>query len=163
MKTRPCGSAACDQPPVLRTPAMDPATDPATDPAEAQGADVGGADVGGGAPSGADQARVLRALSALASDLRLDLLRLLIGAGPEGLAAGEIARALGASASRLSFHLAQMEQAGLIASRRMSRHVIYAADTAGIGAIFGWLLADCCCNHPQVRASCSPHCRCGCA
>ena len=101
-----------------------------------------------------ERRQVLSALSALASETRLDLVRLLVPAGKQGLSAGEIARQLGISASRLSFHLAALEQAGLIASRRESRNVFYAADFAGIGQTFGYLLNDCCLDHPEVRECC---------
>lgn len=102
-----------------------------------------------------ERSKVLSALSALAHESRLDLVRLLVPQGDEGLPAGEIARALGLSASRLSFHLAALEQAGLIRSRRVSRNVIYSADLAGIGGAISYLLADCCMDHPQVLACCS--------
>lgn len=101
-----------------------------------------------------EQGKVLASLSALAHESRLELVRLLVPLGEEGLPAGEIARALGLSASRLSFHLAALEQAGLIRSRRVSRHVIYSADLRGIGGTISYLLADCCSDHPEVLACC---------
>lgn len=101
-----------------------------------------------------DAPQALTALSALAHAARLELVRLLVPAGAAGLAAGEIGRALGLSASRLSFHLSAMEQAGLIRSRRDGRHVFYAVDAAGLGATIGYLLNDCCKNHPEVIACC---------
>lgn len=100
------------------------------------------------------QAQALSALSALANDQRLDLLRLLMPLGDEGLTAGDIARRLGLSASRLSFHLGQMEQAGLIRSRRQARNVIYSVDAEGIGRTIGYLLNDCCRGDAKVRACC---------
>ena len=101
-----------------------------------------------------ERSKVLSALSALAHESRLDLVRLLVPRGKEGLPAGEIARALGLSASRLSFHLAALEQAGLIRSRKVSRNVIYSVDLAGIGGAISYLLADCCLDHPEVLACC---------
>lgn len=101
-----------------------------------------------------ERKQVLAALAALASETRLDLVRLLVEAGADGLAAGEIGRRLGIAASRLSFHLAALEQAGLVTSRRESRNVIYAASFRGIGQTFGYLLNDCCLDHPEVRACC---------
>lgn len=97
----------------------------------------------------------LAGLSALANEARLDLLRLLVRQGPTGLVAGDIGRALGHSASRLSFHLSALEQAGLIRSRRDSRNVVYSADLAGLGGIISYLLNDCCMDHPEVAACCS--------
>ena len=101
-----------------------------------------------------ERSKALTALSALAHEARLDLIRLLVPQGAAGLAAGEIGRALGLSASRLSFHLAALEQAGLITSRRSARNVIYTADATGIGQTIGYLLTDCCKDHPEIRACC---------
>jgi ArsR family transcriptional regulator, arsenate/arsenite/antimonite-responsive transcriptional repressor len=103
-----------------------------------------------------DRSKALAALGALANETRLDLVRLLIAAGKEGLPAGDIGRALDHSASRLSFHLAQLEQAGLIRSRRAARHVFYTVDTAGMGGTIAYLMADCCQDHPDVMACCRP-------
>ncbi|MES2145805.1 MAG: metalloregulator ArsR/SmtB family transcription factor [Pseudomonadota bacterium] len=105
-----------------------------------------------------DRSKALAALSALANETRLDLVRLLVVAGDDGLAAGELARVLDHSASRLSFHLAQLEQAGLITSRRVARNIYYAVDAAGMGGTIGYLMADCCRGHPKVMACCRhPH------
>lgn len=98
--------------------------------------------------------QALSALAALANDQRLDLVRMLMPLGEEGLSAGDIARRLGLSASRLSFHLSQMEQAGLIRSRRQARNVIYSVDAEGIGRTIGYLLNDCCRGDAKVRACC---------
>lgn len=106
-----------------------------------------------------ERSKVLQCLSALAHEARLDLVRLLVPCGEAGLAAGEIARRLGLSASRLSFHLAALEQAGLIRSRKQSRHVYYNADLAGIGGAISYLLADCCMDHPEVLACCGASAR----
>lgn len=98
--------------------------------------------------------KALAAFSALSNGDRLDLIRLLFPAGECGLAAGEIARQLGLSASRLSFHLSQLEQAGLLRARRAARNVFYAVDPAGLGATISYLLSDCCGAHPEVIACC---------
>ncbi|MFZ5709610.1 MAG: ArsR/SmtB family transcription factor [Pseudomonadota bacterium] len=90
------------------------------------------------------RSRALDAFAALSHGARLDLLRALVGVGPEGLSAGEIARRMGMSASRLSFHLASLEQAALVRSRRRGRSVFYAADHAGIEGVIGYLMHDCC-------------------
>lgn len=103
-----------------------------------------------------DRSKALAAtLSALAHETRLDLIRLLVPLGETGLPAGEIAQALGLAAPRLSFHLAALEQAGLIRSRRAARNVIYSVDTTGLGRTISYLLNDCCCEHPEVLAACS--------
>lgn len=101
------------------------------------------------------QSRVLAALAALAHETRLDLIRLLIPAGATGMPAGQIGQALGLAAPRLSFHLAALEQAGLLRSRRAARNVIYSVDAQGMGQTIGYLMNDCCCDHPEVRAACS--------
>lgn len=101
-----------------------------------------------------EKSQALVALAALAHDARLDLVRLLMPLGDQGLAAGEIGRALGLSASRLSFHLAALEQAGLIRSRKLARNVFYSVDAGGMGETISFLLNDCCMEHPEVMACC---------
>ena len=98
--------------------------------------------------------KALAALSALSHGDRLDLVRLLFPAGAAGLPAGEIARGLGLSASRLSFHLAQLEGAGLIRSRRVARNVIYTVDRQELGQTIRYLLSDCCGGDAEVLACC---------
>ncbi len=87
---------------------------------------------------------VVRALGALAQELRLALFRLLVQAGRDGLAAGAIAESLGVPASSLSFHLAQLTNAGLIAQRRDGRSLIYTADYGAMTALLGFLMENCC-------------------
>ena len=101
-----------------------------------------------------NRADALTALQALANDARLDLVRLLMPAGTAGLAAGDIGRALGLSASRLSFHLSALEQAQLIRARKEGRNVYYAVDPGGMGQTIAFLLNDCCMDHPEVVACC---------
>ncbi|MGD9816334.1 MAG: ArsR/SmtB family transcription factor [Hyphomonadaceae bacterium] len=84
------------------------------------------------------------ALSALAHAHRLGVFRLLVQAGPEGRAAGEIAEALDLPASSLSFHLAHLMRAGLIEQRRESRSLIYSADFAAMNGLVGFLTENCC-------------------
>lgn len=102
-----------------------------------------------------ERSKVLSALAALAHDTRLDLVRLLMPCGADGMTAGEIARQLGLTASRLSFHLSALEQAGLIRSRKSARNVIYSVDAAGLGRTMSYLLNDCCMDHPEVVAACA--------
>ena len=102
-----------------------------------------------------DRTQALSILSALAHGDRLDLVRLLVQIGPGGLPAGEIARSLGLSASRLSFHLSQLEQAGLVEGRRSARNVIYSVKTRAMGQMLRFLLQDCCAGHPEVAACCT--------
>jgi DNA-binding transcriptional ArsR family regulator len=84
------------------------------------------------------------ALAALAQDSRLDVFRLLVQTGPEGLAAGEVAERLGISPATLSFHLAQLRHAGLISMRRDGRSLIYSADYDGMNELMGFLTENCC-------------------
>lgn len=102
-----------------------------------------------------ERRQALDALSALAHEARLDLVRLLMAQGDDGLPAGEIGRALGLPASRLSFHLAALEQAGLLRSRKVARNVIYAVDRQGVGGTIAYLLNHCCQGHPEVAACCA--------
>jgi DNA-binding transcriptional ArsR family regulator len=89
-------------------------------------------------------AQIIDALSALAQAHRLAIFRALVQAGPEGMAAGDIAAKLDLPASSLSFHLAHMRRAGLIAQRRESRSLIYSADFAQMNALIGYLTENCC-------------------
>jgi ArsR family transcriptional regulator, arsenate/arsenite/antimonite-responsive transcriptional repressor len=102
-----------------------------------------------------DRSKALAALSALAHETRLDLIRLLMPAGAEGLPAGQIAQTLGIAAPRLSFHLSALEQAGLLRSRKAARNVFYSVDATGIGRTISYLLNDCCCENPEVLAACA--------
>jgi ArsR family transcriptional regulator len=83
-------------------------------------------------------------LAALARDTRLEVFRLLVRRGPEGAAAGEVARALGVPHNTLSSHLAILAHAGLVASRRDGRSVIYRVDFEETRALLAFLLEDCC-------------------
>lgn len=84
------------------------------------------------------------ALAALAQDHRLALFRLLVQAGPPGMAAGAIADALSIPNSSLSFHLAALERAGLIVRRRSGRSLIYSADFAAMDGLVAFLMENCC-------------------
>jgi len=84
------------------------------------------------------------ALSALAQEHRLAIFRLLVQSGAEGLPAGQIAERLGLPAPTLSFHLAQLRQAGLAVVRRDGRSLIYAADYQGMNSLMDFLTENCC-------------------
>lgn len=84
------------------------------------------------------------ALAALAQDTRLELFRLLVQQGPAGLPAGHAAERLGIPPATLSFHLAQLRHAGLLASRRDGRQIVYAADYARMSALLSYLTENCC-------------------
>ena len=87
---------------------------------------------------------VVSALSALAQEHRLQVFRLLVQAGAEGLPAGRIAETLKLAGPTLSFHLAQLRHAGLIEMRRAGRSLIYAANYDGMNGLMDFLTANCC-------------------
>jgi ArsR family transcriptional regulator len=86
----------------------------------------------------------IEALAALAQEHRLALFRLLVEAGEQGLAAGAIANRLGVPNSSLSFHLAQLRNAGLILQERQHRSLIYRANYPTMNALVGYLMENCC-------------------
>ena len=87
---------------------------------------------------------VIQSLGALAQDTRLAAFRLLVRAGPEGLAAGRLAAALNVAPSNLSFHLSHLQHAGLVAVERQGRSMIYRADYERMSQVLGFLTAHCC-------------------
>lgn len=86
----------------------------------------------------------IAALGALAQEHRLALFRLLVQAGPDGMAAGALAQALAVPNSSLSFHLALLTRAGLIEQRREGRSLIYTADYDAMDRLVGYLMENCC-------------------
>lgn len=92
------------------------------------------------------------ALSALAHEGRLEIFRRLVRAGPDGLAAGDIARATGALPNTLSSNLAILSAAGLAASRREGRSIIYSAAFDRMRDLLAFLVEDCCAGSAQVCA-----------
>ena len=100
--------------------------------------------------------QAIAALGALANEHRLALFRLLVRMGEEGLAAGAIAGELGIPNSSLSFHLAHLNQAGLVKQERRGRSLIYSADYAAMNALVGYLMENCCAG----AADCGPEAAC---
>jgi len=88
--------------------------------------------------------KAVEALGALAQVHRLTLFRLLVQAGDKGMAAGAIAEKLGVPNSSLSFHLAQLRNAGLILQERQHRSLIYRANYPAMNALVGFLTENCC-------------------
>ena len=88
--------------------------------------------------------QAIEALGALAQEHRLQLFRLLVQAGAEGMAAGELARAIAIPNSSLSFHLAHLTRAGLIEQRRAGRSLIYSADYRAMDRLVAYLMENCC-------------------
>lgn len=98
-----------------------------------------------------DEKQALESFAALSEPTRLRIVRLLVTAGPDGMPAGAIGAAMnGAAASRMSFHLGHLEQAGLVTSRRDGRSIIYSAAYPSLSGLIQFLMRDCCQGHPAV-------------
>ena len=95
-------------------------------------------------------------LGALAQENRIAIFRLLVEAGRAGLPAGAIGERLRLPGPTLSFHLAQLKQAGLVACRREGRSLIYAADFPAMNELLAFLTENCCatggCAAPRPTA-----------
>ena len=99
-----------------------------------------------------ESSAAIKRLSALAQDSRLAVFRLLVKAGPDGMAAGDIARALGFTPNTLSTQLAILANAELVRSRRAGRSIIYAASYGGMSELLLYLMEDCCEGRAEVCA-----------
>ncbi|MEO5577908.1 MAG: metalloregulator ArsR/SmtB family transcription factor [Sphingomicrobium sp.] len=88
--------------------------------------------------------QAIDALGALAQEHRLQLFRLLVQAGAEGMAAGDLARAIAIPNSSLSFHLGHLLRSGLIEQRRAGRSLIYSADYRAMDRLVAYLMENCC-------------------
>jgi DNA-binding transcriptional ArsR family regulator len=96
-------------------------------------------------------------LAALAQDSRLAIFRVLVQAGPAGLAAGKISELTGIPPSSLSFHLKELSHAGMADSEQAGRFVIYTANFSTMNALIGFLTENCCGGNP-CSPVCSPAC-----
>lgn len=96
-------------------------------------------------------------LAALAQTSRLRVFRLLIEAGPQGMAAGEISTATDIPPSSLSFHLKALSHAGLLTARNAGRSIIYSANFARMNALLAYLTENCCGGNP-CTSGCVPAC-----
>jgi len=92
------------------------------------------------------------ALAALAQSTRLDVFRLLVKQEPNGLAAGDIARALAVPQNTMSAHLSVLSRAGLVSAQRFSRSIVYRADLSRFQAVMLFMLRDCCDGRPEICA-----------
>ena len=90
------------------------------------------------------------ALAALAQETRIDIFRLLVQAGADGLAAGRIGDRLGLPSATLSFHLNQLRQAGMVTFRREGRTLIYAAEYGAMNGLLAYLTENCCQGDPAA-------------
>ena len=103
---------------------------------------------------------VVRALAALAQEVRLRVFRALVVAGPAGLTPGDLAAQLEVAPNTLSFHLKELSHAGLISQERQGRNLIYRAAFDTMNALLAYLTENCCegqgCAPSEAAASC--HC-----
>jgi len=95
---------------------------------------------------------VIAALAALAHETRLDVFRLLVRAGGDGLAAGALADSLGVASATLSFHLKELKSAGVVSCRREGRSLIYSSNFEAMSALIRFLTLNCC----EGVAACEP-------
>jgi ArsR family transcriptional regulator, arsenate/arsenite/antimonite-responsive transcriptional repressor len=102
-----------------------------------------------------EKIEVVAALAALAQDNRLDVFRLLVEAGPEGMPAGAVATALDLAPNTLTFHFDRLRAAGLVTVRRDGRSMIYAAQFETMNSLLGYLTDNCC-----GGVSCAPAVEC---
>ncbi len=98
----------------------------------------------------------VQSLSALAQGSRLAIFRLLVQAGPAGMAAGSIGEKLGLPPATLSFHLAGLARAGLARSRQEGRFVIYSADFGRMNDLVAFLTENCCGGASCAPQACQP-------
>lgn len=97
-----------------------------------------------------DENQAVKALAALAHQQRLAIFRLLVVEGPNGLPASEIAETVGATPTGASFHLKELDRAGLIRGTRDGRFIRYAVHVEGMRQLLTYLTEDCCQGNPQL-------------
>jgi ArsR family transcriptional regulator len=98
----------------------------------------------------------IAAFGALAHEHRLAIYRLLVERGPEGLSAGAIGERVGLLPSSLTFHLQNLQRAGLITQQRISRQLIYGANFDAMNGLIGYLTENCC---SQSDSECATACK----
>ncbi len=102
--------------------------------------------------------RAVSALAALAQDNRLDVFRLLVQAGPDGIAAGRVSEELDLAPNALTFHFDRLRDAGLVTVRREGRSMIYAARFETMNDLLAFLTENCCRGSPEACAP-APTCK----
>lgn len=109
-----------------------------------------------------DERQATLAFGALSQETRLKIIRMLVIAGPAGMAAGAIADEAGVAPSNVSFHLKDLEHSRMVSSRREARSIIYSANYETLSGLIQFLMKDCCAGHPEICApalavsSCAP-------
>jgi DNA-binding transcriptional ArsR family regulator len=98
-----------------------------------------------------NESQALSAFAALSQGTRLQVVRYLVKAGREGVAAGALAEGLGISPSNLSFHLKELDRAGIIVARREARSIIYTVNFDSLSGLIQFLMEDCCAGLAEVR------------
>lgn len=104
--------------------------------------------------------QALASFGALSQETRLQIVRMLVVAGPDGMAAGSIAERLDVSPSNVSFHLKELDRSGLIGQQREARSIIYTAKYEALSDLVRFLMEDCCAGHPEIciPAAAAPCC-----
>ena len=98
----------------------------------------------------------------LSQSTRLDVFRLLIKTGPEGMTSGELSTALDVKPNTMSMNLKQLLHSGLVSNERRGRNIHYFADMNAVGALLSFLLEDCCGGQPELCQSVIKKIGCGC-
>jgi ArsR family transcriptional regulator len=97
-----------------------------------------------------NELRIVASLAALAHRHRLRIFRLLVKQGPSGIPAGEIAEKIGIGPTNMSFHLKELDRAGLVRATRDGRFIRYAVDVEGMRKLLTYLTEDCCQGRPEL-------------
>jgi ArsR family transcriptional regulator len=105
-----------------------------------------------------DKTTAVRMFESLASGARLDVYRLLVQQGPEGMVAGAIAQAVGIAPTTLSFHLKAMSHAGLVTVEPQGRYLRYRANRPNMLAMVAFLTEECCGGHPELCLDVAERC-----
>ena len=97
-----------------------------------------------------EEPKIVASLAALAHQHRLRIFRLLVKKGPSGMPAGDIAEHVGMGATNASFHLKELDRAGLLRATRAGRYIRYAVDVEGMRELLTYLTEDCCQGRPEL-------------
>lgn len=100
-----------------------------------------------------NETKIVTCLAALAHQHRLRIFRLLVKEGPSGMPAGDIADRVGISPTNTSFHLKELDRAGLLRATRQGRFILYAVDVEGMRKLLTYLTEECCQGRPELCGS----------